>query len=995
MVDNNIQKSISFLLDQDVDNVNKYLVNSTILECSSNYELNNNLFVDKNFINNIKSVISEDNNQCENIICRKLLNSFNLSNIKELKNELNKLITFNRLSSFKEYNKLNILKNCLNNNYNIKNDIIQGTITNQHFLNALYILAEDPNRIATIIEHNIIEKKGFFIVKVFIHGVAKSIIIDDFFPCYKKSIDMFIELNLQPSIDCLYFMGVNKQTFNIWPIILEKVWAKVNKNYLESFDKSILEVLYLFYPPYQILSNNINYKLLISFLNKTKISFQIFITACNKNINNNNIDKNSYNNVLFDNVYTIDNALNKNISENSIKLRNIDLKYNNIIDFEFDSNICFIDKVLIYSLDKNLHYNTKIFNKELFNLEYKTFDNNNLKNNQLLSIPDIILFEVKDEDLKYNLLDLNINTKESSSIINKSIGNNNTLQGSILLNLKKIKLNLTNKYNNNCEYPIVYFSLYLLENEFLSSLQEENFNNAINILLDKKYKFKLIDSSFGSLEKHYLILNNTIEFVQGTYLVIIEHVSYDIFYNFNYNYKELLISNKQNITIQKQACLDYNVSIISNLIYKESNVFNISEKLFKENNYYDIEKIKTLIKTLEQNYIEYKNSKILENKYNVFNKDNNEIEFKLIFYKSLYTSETNCNTSYNIICYNCRYFDYLYIKNTENTTIIEYYEIEGLNYFKIELEIINNSVNLDDNIHNQYKSNPNFSYNDLILYMKNNNLNKHNIKLIEFYSYNYVINKYEEIEDVYNFKFDNNKKYIVKITVNAFSTFVLKFKKNYAEGNLYIDKLYTKSYYPEYLILFSNNFFDYCNYFKNKIKVYNYTLDIIKEEKRFNICNNINNINTIHTIKYSYIDKPVLFVPSFEGNIAKNKSFILKLTIKISNIENNNIKFILYEKLQNDSYNIKTKELLNNYNDLDLNNNFSNNLSSLSINNNNNINDKIDFINYEFYIKHNSVGILIIESKDIDKSNIDKLKNNKINYSYTIEEESYEFIEDV
>ena len=100
-------------------------------------------------------------------------------------------------------------------------DIIQGNIGNCYFFSALKFLAEESERIISLfdIEENKNLKKNYFEIYCYINGYKCRLIIDDKFPYMQNSEDEFS------------FFRYNKKTKNIWPMILEKVWAKCNKSY--------------------------------------------------------------------------------------------------------------------------------------------------------------------------------------------------------------------------------------------------------------------------------------------------------------------------------------------------------------------------------------------------------------------------------------------------------------------------------------------------------------------------------------------------------------------------------------------------------------------------------------------------------------------------------------------------------------------------------------------------------------------------------------------
>jgi len=101
-------------------------------------------------------------------------------------------------------------------------DVIQGNLGDSYLISALSCMAEFPNRIKNFFPQLNVSEKGCFSCVVFLHGVPVNIVIDDYFP--------FLETEKNEE-NKIAFAGMNNQTKNIWPMILEKVWAKINLNY--------------------------------------------------------------------------------------------------------------------------------------------------------------------------------------------------------------------------------------------------------------------------------------------------------------------------------------------------------------------------------------------------------------------------------------------------------------------------------------------------------------------------------------------------------------------------------------------------------------------------------------------------------------------------------------------------------------------------------------------------------------------------------------------
>ena len=95
-------------------------------------------------------------------------------------------------------------------------DIIQGKIGNCYFLSSLAALCEFPTLISQIFLSKEIPDNNCYIVILFIDGEYQKVYLDDYFPCIKGS-------------NLLYFAKPN--SFELWAILLEKAWAKINGGY--------------------------------------------------------------------------------------------------------------------------------------------------------------------------------------------------------------------------------------------------------------------------------------------------------------------------------------------------------------------------------------------------------------------------------------------------------------------------------------------------------------------------------------------------------------------------------------------------------------------------------------------------------------------------------------------------------------------------------------------------------------------------------------------
>ena len=92
-----------------------------------------------------------------------------------------------------------------------------GIITNSYFLSAIYVLCKYPHLISKIFVTNEYNKDNcFFELLLFIDGEFQIIFLDDYFPCIKGT-------------SVFYFS--KPTSFELWLMLLEKAWAKVNGGY--------------------------------------------------------------------------------------------------------------------------------------------------------------------------------------------------------------------------------------------------------------------------------------------------------------------------------------------------------------------------------------------------------------------------------------------------------------------------------------------------------------------------------------------------------------------------------------------------------------------------------------------------------------------------------------------------------------------------------------------------------------------------------------------
>jgi len=214
-----------------------------------------------------------------------------------------------KLNKIKNVNRLNIFKETPN----MKDDIVQGELGNNNFLSVLVSLLEsDKSNIKNIINPEAKASDCAFESKVFINGEPVPVVIDDQFPILSTN-------------NKLAFCGIKDYTGNIWPIIIEKAWAKCNKTYENIISGESTECLEFLTPaPVDTFShysedNN-------SLLDNIKMALENkYIVLADTNINENtNVEKLANLGLITNHAYQIiDTANVKNPNGDDIQLLKI------------------------------------------------------------------------------------------------------------------------------------------------------------------------------------------------------------------------------------------------------------------------------------------------------------------------------------------------------------------------------------------------------------------------------------------------------------------------------------------------------------------------------------------------------------------------------------------------------------------------------------------------------------------------------------------------
>ena len=93
-------------------------------------------------------------------------------------------------------------------------DVRIGRLKDSYFISVLAAIAEQPNRIRNMFMTDQIVREGIFGVRVYKNGEETLVTIDNLFPCKSR----------KP----IFTRATSNE---LWPLIMEKVWAKLHRSY--------------------------------------------------------------------------------------------------------------------------------------------------------------------------------------------------------------------------------------------------------------------------------------------------------------------------------------------------------------------------------------------------------------------------------------------------------------------------------------------------------------------------------------------------------------------------------------------------------------------------------------------------------------------------------------------------------------------------------------------------------------------------------------------
>ena len=107
---------------------------------------------------------------------------------------------------------------CLFSNKIEMGDVQQGSLGDCYFLSSVANICKFPNMVQKLFKQTTKNKDGYYEIFFFIDGKRQIVIVDDYLPAYKK--------NKSPC-----YAQTKKEEKEIWVMLLEKAWAKVNGGY--------------------------------------------------------------------------------------------------------------------------------------------------------------------------------------------------------------------------------------------------------------------------------------------------------------------------------------------------------------------------------------------------------------------------------------------------------------------------------------------------------------------------------------------------------------------------------------------------------------------------------------------------------------------------------------------------------------------------------------------------------------------------------------------
>ena len=470
--------------------------------------------------------------------------------------------TWKRLSEI--YN-LKELKVYSNNNI-LSNDIEQGELGDCYYLSVLSALSENPERIKKLLPKPKITEEGVYECDVYIHGNLTPIVIDDYFPVIENE-------NEETEIA---FANMNQESKNIWPMLLEKVWAKCNLSYEDIIIGNSAEAFEFLSPaPYDTYYHNVDTKKLFDLIRQSLKKGFIVVSDITLT-ENTNLDFLSKIGLLTNHAYPIiDTAI---LRQNTTEIKLLKIK-NPWGTNEWNGDWSENSGKWTENFRKNVGYEEK--EKGVFWMAYEDF---------IQFYTSTHICQIHD-DYIYSCKKVKFNSDECFNIVKININKNSS--GYFLVNLKNKRI-----YEN------------------LKGI--DNFSNpfcSMSVFKEDKNGFNYIGSDSGKQDRLYIECD---EMEPGTYYIAVT------FPKDNINFE---MSN--NIESKKFDKLSFRVGIYSNI--KDPRI----EEVIDENEKNEISDFlyKIILQLANENPEKYRFANEGENSsWRVINFDNNKNGFGYIFY---------------------------------------------------------------------------------------------------------------------------------------------------------------------------------------------------------------------------------------------------------------------------------------------------------------------------------------------------------------------------
>jgi len=414
-------------------------------------------------------------------------------------------------------------------------DIIQGNLGNSYFISGLKLLAEKPELIISLFDLNLNNQnknKKYFEVYIYIHGYKYNIIIDDCFPFVlnKEKLELF-------------FCRINLKSRNIWPLILEKVWAKINSTYEDIIIGNISDIFHFFTPcPIKVFNHDIKYNNLFEKIKDAIDNNFIVCTDINSKKENQLLKKLG---ILSNQAYKI-------------------IGYGTLLDS--NGNIYNLLKIYnkyeITSWIGDWSPQSAKWSDEF--KRYLNYDPNKEKNVFYININDYINFYSSTYILYYH--------KEYSYFFHKiNITGINEPFSYCKIKFNKVNLNETNM--NNITYFIINTKNKRFQHNFKRKKNFENVFKNISLYKKEEENLILIDSICGKEERLFISINNELININDEFI---------LFISFPYFDKKEKIELKKSFSINPLRPNNICVGIYTNII-KENSDINIESINTKEN----------------------------------------------------------------------------------------------------------------------------------------------------------------------------------------------------------------------------------------------------------------------------------------------------------------------------------------------------------------------------------------------------------------------------